>query len=200
MSMYEITLPCKILGYEWIYHTRDENPPMKQVAMMKESNARLNNFTREPWNLIYQDKQYITRTSTESKETHIFFPIGIVCTVCSRLPVCKTLFFKTKFDPMLASEPSILETPSCWIVRPYFIHCVRDAHLWRHWIPKLILWNGNHVLQLQILDWEVDNRGVFLDEEIVLGEALDVHNHVLGQLREQKLSATHFDVVHHLAD
>lgn len=62
--------------------------------------------------------------------------------------------------------------------------------------PILALWCGDDVMQLQVLDWEVYDGGVLVDEEVVLGEALEVHAEVQRQAGDPEAPSACLDVVH----
>ena len=59
----------------------------------------------------------------------------------------------------------------------------------------LTIRNWHHISELQVLDREVDNGGVLLHKEVVLGEALDVQHHVGGQLCDAEAPPACLDVI-----
>ena len=59
--------------------------------------------------------------------------------------------------------------------------------------------NGDDVSELQVPDREVDNGGVLLPEEVVLGEALEVQHQIGRQARQAVPSPAILDVIVHLA-
>ena len=60
---------------------------------------------------------------------------------------------------------------------------------------RLTVRDWDYIPKLQIFDGEVDNGGVLLHKEVVLGEALDVQNQVGRQLGEAESSPACLDVV-----
>lgn len=59
--------------------------------------------------------------------------------------------------------------------------------------------NGDDVSELQISDGEVDDGGVLLPEEVVLGEALEVQHQVGRQARQPIPAPAVLDIVVHSA-
>lgn len=56
-------------------------------------------------------------------------------------------------------------------------------------------WHWDDVSQLQVPDWEVDDGGILLPEEVVLGDALHVEDQIGGQLCQREPPPAHLDVV-----
>jgi len=71
-------------------------------------------------------------------------------------------------------------------------------HLGRHGVAVRTVGHRDDILKLKVFHGKIDNRGVFLHEKVVLGEALDVHDQVLGQAREHELALPLLDVVRDL--
>ena len=88
---------------------------------------------------------------------------------------------------MAAAQLGVTVTHQSTVSR---LHTLEAAHT---------LGNGNNIPELQIPDREIDDGGILLPEEVVLGEALEVQHQVGGQARQAVPPPPHLDVIVHPA-